>query len=313
MVQFLPQHTNGSLPQHMRLLTYNIHYWAGLDGRLNLDHLVEVMRRSQADVIGLNEVLHPLYTPRGPRFPLVELADALGMYWAFGPSFEQQQGGRFWPGLLGNAVLSRYPIRHTRNVTLPLVPTRKQRTLFHVCLEVNGHSLTVFVTHLDHLLAPVRRVQFEAICQQLSRTREPHVLMGDFNTHTPVRSRWWRGEVLVRRLRTLGYVDAFARVGEGRGHSYPTVFPLARIDYVWVPEDWAWALQAARVLDTPATRVASDHLPLWVYWHWEAVVNPTSGLPHGRERGRVRGALEAHEGQVDMTCDRHQAQAGRNS
>lgn len=254
----------------MRFLTYNIHYWAGLDGEINVERVREVIRMTGADVVGLNEVLHPLITPEGPRYPLVELAQSLGMYWAFGPSFEQS-ATRFWPGTLGNAVLSRFPIQSQKNTPLRLVPTRKQRTLFLVRLNVRGHPMVVFVTHLDHLLAPVRRMQFETAVRILQRTHEPHILMGDFNTHTPIRSRLWKGEQVIRRLRRLGYVDAYARVGRDKGHSYPAPFPLARIDYMWIPAQWAWALAQARVVDTPLTREASDHLPVCLHWHWDAI------------------------------------------
>ncbi len=252
----------------MRLVTYNIHYWAGLDGRLNLDAVARVLAESQADVIGLNEVLHPLYTPRGPRYPLVELAERLGYYWAFGPSFEQG-AFRFWPGILGNAVLSRFPIRKTMNIPLPSLPLRKQRTLFRASLDVGGATVVTLVCHLDHLLAMARRRQFQTIVHTMRHIRTPHVLMGDFNTHTPVQSRFWKGERIIRLLRELGYEDAFARVGEGPGHSYPTRFPFARLDYIWVPREWAWALTGAHVLDTPHARQASDHLPVCVHWRVE--------------------------------------------
>ena len=254
----------------MRLLTYNIHYWAGLDGEINVDRVREVIRMTGADVVGLNEVLHPLITPEGLRYPLIELAQSLGMYWAFGPSF-QQTASRFWPGTLGNAVLSRFPIFSQQNTRLRLVPTRKQRTLFRVRLNVHGYTMSVFVTHLDHLLAPVRRMQFETAIRVLQRTHEPHILMGDFNTHTPIHSRVWKGEQVIRRLRLLGYVDVYTRVGQGKGHSYPSSFPLARIDYMWVPAQWAWTLAQARVVDTPLTREASDHLPVCLHWHWDAI------------------------------------------
>ncbi|NPA90008.1 MAG: hypothetical protein GXO55_00925 [Chloroflexi bacterium] len=255
----------------MKVVTYNIHYWAGLNGQMNLDAVRHILREVDADVIGLNEVLHPLITPRGHRFPLVELANSLGMYWAFGPSFEQREHTRFWPGVLGNAVLSRYPIRYQRNIPLREVPTRKPRTLFHVRLDVGGHFLSVLITHLDHLLASVRRVQFETVLRHLQRIHEPHMLMGDFNTHTPTRSRWWKGELVIRQLRRLGYVDAFARAGHGKGHSYPSLLPLVRLDYIWIPEQWAWTVTRARVVEHEMTRRASDHLPVCVFWHWEMV------------------------------------------
>ncbi len=256
----------------MRLLTYNIHYWAGSRRTLNLPHLIEILRKTQADIIGLNEVLHPLYTPQGPRYPLLELAQALDMHWAFGPSFEQR-ATRFWPGVLGNAVLSRFPIRQITNTPLRSLPTRKRRTLFHVTLDIHGHPFVVFVTHLDHLLAAARRRQFETIVTHLHRVREPHVLLGDFNTHTPIASRWWKGELVIRQLRALGYEDAYALVGRDGGRSYPARFPFVRLDYIWVPKEWAHAVRAACVVECPTARRASDHLPVCVDWWWDI-------LPH---------------------------------
>ncbi len=252
----------------MRLLTYNIHYWADLSGRLNVSAIAHIIRETKADIVGLNEVLHPLYTPRGPRYLLIELAEELGYHWMFGPSFEQG-ALRFWPGILGNAILSRYPIRHGRNIFLPSLPLRKPRTLFRATVLIEGRPVVVLITHLDHLLSAARRRQFQTIAQVMKGIRAPHILMGDFNTHTPVQSRLWKGERIIRLLRELGYEDAFARVGQGRGHSYPTRFPLARLDYIWVPVEWAWALSEARVVDTPVARRASDHLPVYVHWHVE--------------------------------------------
>ncbi len=279
----------------MRLLTYNIHYWAGLDGQLNVEAVIQLLRESQADVIGLNEVLHPLRTPLGDRYPLLDVAEALGMYWAFGPTF-QQGTLRFWPGTLGNAVLSRYPIRHVQNIPLQSVAWRKPRSLFQAVVDVEGVALTVFVTHLDHLLAPVRRRQFETIADRLRQTRGPHVLMGDLNTHTPVRSRIWQGETVIRHLRALGYVDAFAAVGRGDGRSYPTRFPLARLDYIWVPRAWAAALRGARVITSTLARRASDHFPVWVEWRWLptfAAADLTPAWPHGEWEavGKTQGGV----------------------
>lgn len=270
----------------MRLVTYNVHYWAGLDGKINVRRVIRVLRESRADVIGLNEVLHPLQTPKGAVFPLLEVASALGMYWAFGPSFEQRRANA-WPGLLGNAVLSRYPIQHVQNILLRPVSWRKPRSVLRVTLDVEGVPLEVFVTHLEHLLAPVRHRQFAQIARVLRATRRPHVLMGDFNTHTPVRARVWPEEPFIQQLRSWGYVDAFAAVGRGDGRSYPSRFPLTRLDYIWVPQPWAAGLRRAWVITGPTARIASDHFPVVVEWAWPA-----------------QAEARAHEGKLDVFAER---------
>lgn len=261
----------------MRLLTYNVHYWAGPDGHPNVQRVIRVLREARPDVIGLNEVLHPWRTPNGPLFPLLDIAAALEMHWAFGPSFEQT-GPEPWTGLLGNAVLSRYPIRDVQNILLQPVPWRKPRSVLRVVMDIDGRPLEVLVTHLEHLLVPVRTQQFQRLSLVLRTVKGPHVLMGDFNTHTPTRSRVWPGEPLVRQLRSLGYVDAFAAVDTGDGRSYPSRLPLARLDYIWIPRRWRTGLKRAWVLATPTARAASDHFPVVVDWA-SPVEGPVSSCP----------------------------------
>ena len=40
----------------MKVLTYNIHHGAGIDGVLDLERIAQVIEQSGADVIGLQEV-----------------------------------------------------------------------------------------------------------------------------------------------------------------------------------------------------------------------------------------------------------------
>ena len=108
----------------VRLMTYNIHRWAGRDQRLDLDRLASVIRDAGADVVGLNEVLHPVTMNGRTYAPLAELADKLDMRYAFGPSGWLDYGPG-WQGPVGNALLSRFP----RDVT---------NTLLRACLAANS-------------------------------------------------------------------------------------------------------------------------------------------------------------------------------
>jgi len=251
----------------MKFLTYNIHYWAGLDHRLNLDRVEQVIRNSEADIVGLNEVLHPWFAPSGTHYPLLELAQRLNMYWIFGFSFEQKEGRGFWPGRLGNAILSRYPILSWQNYKLPGWQNRKQRNLLQARLDTPNGSFVTLVTHLDHLLEPVRRRQLDGIKTHLRQIKEPHLLMGDFNMHEPVHS--WPYKLVptvLKRMHAFGYTDIFATVGEGKGLSYKVGRPMFRLDFLWVPDALAGGLKAAKVVDCDISRLASDHQPVWVKW-----------------------------------------------
>ena len=70
----------------MKVLTYNVHLWEGRDGRLDIERLAAIIESSSADVVSLNEVLHPVTTHYGESRPVADLANLLRMDWAFGES-----------------------------------------------------------------------------------------------------------------------------------------------------------------------------------------------------------------------------------
>lgn len=252
----------------VRLMTYNIHRWAGRDQRLDLDRLASVIRAAGADVVGLNEVLHPVTDGRRSYAPLAELAERLGMFYAFGPS-GWVDCGPGWRGPVGNAVLSRYPLTGVANTLLPRLPSTKQRSLLGATLASGPvQGLTAFVTHLDHAFEGTRLLQMEGVLQRIARNA-PHFLVGDFNTPGfigPTTRRLL--PPVLRMLRRAGYEDAFHAVGQGHGRTFPAHSPLVRIDFLFMPNRWSHGLRAAQALSWHVTQDASDHRPLLVEWAW---------------------------------------------
>ncbi len=254
----------------VRIMTYNIHRWAGRDQRLDLGRLAEVIRTAGADVVGLNEVLHPVMMDGHTYAPLAELAERLGMYYAFGPSGWVDYGPG-WYGPVGNALLSRYPLTDVSNVLLPRLPGSKQRSLLSATVATGPVlGLTAFVTHLDHMFEGTRLLQMHGVLQRMARCGA-HFLVGDFNTpgFLGQYSRRLLPPVL-RLLHRAGYQDAFHAVGVGPAWTFPAHSPLVRIDYLFLPDRWARGLRSARTLTWEVTRQASDHRPLLVEWAWPA-------------------------------------------
>ena len=251
----------------MKFLTYNIHRWIGGDGRRDVPRLAAVLQESGADVLALQEVVHPL--PDGRR-PLAELAEWLGMEWVFGPSDEHVRcaGGVC---RLGNAILSRYPILSWANYPLPGLRRFTRRAVLTARLHLGDNlAVTVHATHLDHLWEPVRLAQLAALLPLMARSRhEPHWLLGDFNAPSPSgpRTRALAAPV-IRRLRTAGYADAFATVGRGPGATFPARTPFLRLDYLFVANRWANGLRACQPLDGDLVHWASDHRPVLASWEW---------------------------------------------
>jgi endonuclease/exonuclease/phosphatase family metal-dependent hydrolase len=255
----------------IRIMTYNIHRWAGRDQQIALDRLADVIAGAQADVVGLNEVLHPVTTSSHTYAPLAELAGRLGMWYAFGPSGWLDYGPN-WQGPVGNALLSRYPLTDVANILLPRLPSTKQRSL--LCATVAAEpvgGLTAFVTHLDHAFEGTRLFQIRGVLRRMVQRSQgrPHFLMGDFNTpgFLGPRSRSILPPVL-QAMHTAGYRDAFRAVGEGPGRTFPAHSPMVRIDFQFVPEKWVHGLKRAETVTAYAAHHASDHRPLLVEWLW---------------------------------------------
>lgn len=249
-------------------MTYNIHRWAGKDQRLDLDRLAAVIRTAGADVVGLNEVLHPV-TFGGHRYaPLAELAEQLGMFYAFGPSGWVDYGPS-WHGPVGNALLSRYPLTDINNTLLPRLVGSKQRSLLGATLAAGpALGLTAFVTHLDHAFEGTRLLQLRGILRHMAR-REPHFLVGDFNTPGFLGRNTRRLlPPVLRMLQAAGYQDAFHAVGQGPGRTFPAHSPLVRIDFLFFPHRWAHGLRSAFTVSDDGIQQVSDHRPLLVEWGW---------------------------------------------
>jgi endonuclease/exonuclease/phosphatase family metal-dependent hydrolase len=173
---------------------------------------------------------------------------------------------------VGNALLSRYPLIEVANTLLPRLPGTKQRSLLGVTLESGpARDLSAFVTHLDHAFEGTRLFQIRGVLQRMAHRSHghPHFLMGDFNTpgFLGERSRQIIPPVL-QAMHAAGYRDAFRTVGEGHGRTFPAHSPLVRIDFQFLPEQWAHGLQRAETVSANVTHDASDHRPLMVEWLW---------------------------------------------
>ena len=126
-----------------------------------------------------------------------------------------------------------------------------------------------------------RAREIRALLEGIAHHQEGfHVLVGDFNTLAPGEvlevkrmPAWIRGLIwlsgrelqrdTIQFMLGAGYADGFRRLHpEDRGYTFPTWDPHVRLDYVFLPERFADRLKSCEVLNTPAARAASDHMPL---------------------------------------------------
>ncbi len=272
--------------------SYNIHRAVGGDRRKQPLRIAETIAALDADLIALQEVETPVKA--APQIFLQHLR-ALGYATLLGHTL--QRGADHY----GNLLLSRLPVLSQQRLDISQ-PGREPRGLIEarVALRQGTRSpatadlataardaaalardataavhdaataaggatasahpglpaadtgatvLRCLATHLG-LSASERRRQIAAILAQLGAaatcSRTPLVLMGDFN-------EWWpRNGRLAQLNRRLDAAPARA--------SFPARWPLLALDRLWYSA--GLELLEMQVVRTPATRAASDHLPL---------------------------------------------------
>lgn len=224
----------------LRILTYNTHHAKGVNGKLDLARIADVIRNSGADVVALNEV-DKNWDRSGNVDQTQKLAEILDMHSVFAPTVGDNYG---------NAVLSRYPI--LSSTVHPLTPGAEPRVCIESRIDVEGVLITFMAVHLD---SQTNRAAEVLDIVKIIRGKPPEekiVLAGDFNL-----------EPAAAELRPLlEYVDD-ARIAAGGNLTATMVDSNIWIDYVFVSPNLKSAVRICRSLRTPTTAVASDHYPVY--------------------------------------------------
>jgi endonuclease/exonuclease/phosphatase family metal-dependent hydrolase len=241
-----PSATSSRAPRRLKLLTYNVHSCIGTDRRLMPERIAEVIAQAKPDIIGLQE-LDVGRKRTGSIDQAHAIAEILKMRHHFHAALDVEEE-RY-----GDAILTALPAEMVKAGPLPSVG--EQRGALWVEIDLGGRRLQVFNTHLG-LRRFDRMRQVEALLgpEWLANERcdgQPVVLLGDFNSivSSPAYKR------LAGRLQ-----DVRRFVAGGLKPTFPSRFPLLRIDHVFVSK--TVEVIAAEVIATPLARLASDHLPL---------------------------------------------------
>jgi endonuclease/exonuclease/phosphatase family metal-dependent hydrolase len=217
---------------HFTVASYNIHKCAGLDRRVDLDRIAQVLEEIDADMVGLQEVFRP---------QALRLAERLGVNVRMGPTRERD-------GLpYGNAVLTRLAVRSDRVFDLSQ-PDREPRGGIRLDLTTaNGLLLHVFNVHFG-LRIRERAEQVRMLVREHILHDEltgPRIVVGDLN-------EWFPGAVGRALRREL--------TGPRIRRTHPAPLPLFPLDRIYW--DRGLGAEGFRVHRSRLSRVASDHLPV---------------------------------------------------
>ena len=228
----------------LNVMSYNIHVGIGMDKKLDLARIAEVIRRQRVDLVGLQEVDRGVERT-GRADEIKELARLTGMDYAFAHNLDYQ-GGQY-----GVAVLSRFPILAIDHRRYANRRERERRGFIRVEIEVGGRRLNFVTTHLDYQFLDGRVFETEQLLKALEEVSGPVIVAGDFNEEPP-------GGAYDMMLKA-GFADCWKQE-TAAGLTYPADKPTKRIDYVFYRNLGAGVRTTASVPDT----LASDHRPLVV-------------------------------------------------
>ncbi len=223
----------------IRVVTYNVHKCRGLDGRTTATRIAEVLREIKPDVAALQEVM---------AHQAEIVARELALSFVLGEN--RKHSGYAY----GNAVLSRFPIRASRNYDLS-VRGREERGCLRADIQWKGSSvLHVFNVHLGTSFLERRQQGRRLVATELLSglgIQSPRIVLGDFN-------EWTSG--LATRLLRSHLESADIRTHLQRSRTYPGVLPFLHLDHIYY--DPELKLERLTLSRTRKALVASDHLPL---------------------------------------------------
>lgn len=235
--------TQNSGPREIRVLAYNIHHGAGIDGKLDLKRIAKVILSERPDLVALQEV--DVNVKRSNSIDQARtLAELCEMKFAFGGNIKLQ-GGEY-----GNAVLSKFKIVKIKNTKLPNFDSGEQRGILTCTTKLDGleHNIEFSSTHFDHRRNDEERfASSQFVNRQLENTIAPiSILAGDFN------------DVLFGRTITE-LEKSWVRSNDTMLPTIPVNKPSRQIDFIFASKTSKLTRIKTKVL---SEAIASDHRAL---------------------------------------------------
>ncbi|HAK93334.1 endonuclease/exonuclease/phosphatase family protein [Massilia timonae] len=276
----------------MRVVSWNIRWGCGKDGRIRIHAIIDVLRRLNPDVICLQEVAanHPELEGSASANQFKQLSGAFGGYHAMEHAPSEIYKNNV-PRLFGNLILSKYRISQVHRHLLPWPadpehPAGMPRGMLETVVDAPTGKLRLLTTHLEYYSPPQRMAQVARIrelhAEACARSRlfqpDPNldapfqlgfrpgsaILCGDFNFAPDAPD--YQALLGAPEPGALPLVDAWravhgdmARAPTTGLHGFPWPERPECYDYFFVTDDLASRLSS---LDVQSETAASDHQPV---------------------------------------------------
>jgi len=237
----------------VRIVTLNLYHDKD-DWPARRVQIAETLGRMQPDVIALQEVLQDENLQNQAQW----LASQLGYQWHF-----VSTDGVGKPRRYGNAILTRHPV--LRRGQKLLQPLQDSRAAGFMRIELQGHPINLYVTHLHWTDAggAMRARQVADLLQYIQATSEglPTLVAGDFNALADAPELG-----LLRRDFADSYGTLHPEADAVTSSTLnPKYFAPKRIDHVFFRRGVFEPLESGMLFNRPdaAGTWASDHFGLY--------------------------------------------------
>jgi len=265
----------------MRLLSWNVQWCRGIDGRVDPRRIAAVAKRlADPDVFCLQEIARdfPEMAGSSGEDQVQVLRGEFSGYEAFfvpAVDIPGKNGRRRF----GNLILSRLPVGRVMRHPLPWPAAADVQSMPRAAVEAVVETpfgpLRVMTTHLEYYSATHRAAQIDRLRELHAEACAPHrpvSELGSYETFERARSAVICGDFNLKhddphhqRMLDGGFVDAWAVLNPGKArqptfHLHDGETPYC-CDYLFITPDLVPRLKSIRI-DTETQ--ASDHQPVVV-------------------------------------------------
>ena len=216
-------------------MTWNISSAVGIDGKFNIDRIIDEINDQDPDIVGLQE----FYDININISTVAERLDMKYYYYAEAGNTNE-----------GNAILSKYKISNVEVIDLPLIDGTRSRVLLKVKTFIDSKDFSIYVTHLSRYDKPIdHKNQARFVANKISKsTSSRFILMGDlnFSPDSEAYSELMNNNNLIK-------IDTYRYLNEDSGFTFRSNNRFKRIDYIIC--SYGLNPTKSKVIDTRA----SDH------------------------------------------------------
>ena len=203
--------------ESITVMTWNISGAVGTDDIFDIERIIDEIKEQDPDIIGLQEV--------DTKINISDMAKRLNMNYYFAQAGDTNEG---------NAILTRYRIKETEKIELPLIDGTRPRILLKAEILIKKNTWDAYVTHFSRYDKPLDHLN-QAKFTSLYLAKSPSsrtLLMGDLNFE-PNTAPYDE----LKNKNEIRLIDTYNYLNLDSGLTFRSNSLFKRIDYIFCSPD----------------------------------------------------------------------------